>query len=581
VRAVLLLFKVPTSSTRCRLAEAALVSVVVLCACAPRPSGDGAEPGCNRICLEDAVEGYLRALVARNVSGVPLAAGATFVEDMQVLPIGSGTWTSVTGPGGYRRVVADPDAGRIAALAVVEEGGSKVLLHVILQLSGRVISRIESIVIRDAAAASRYETLALPVEQLVDTAPSPRVAKQALVAAVEAYYSAIERRDPASVEAVLAGKCERLEHGDSTSPGCRSQFETDLLSFVTRVRDRRYLVDEERQTVFALAFLDADGTVRTIRRPDGNAHEAPPYFSVPRTLQVAETFRFEGGKIRHIEVGFAEFPYGTRPPPGDGAAPGAPVSTPVGSSGAGCDRACLISVAQQWVDALATGNRANVPLAADARYTENGQQLPVGDGLWRTVTAVQRDRRIVADPGSGTVGVLAGILEHAVPGVLAARLKVTAGRLTEVEAVVARHERWPPDGDTGTLFGPRLPDAFDPARFASESLAFDRAVRAVAGLGVPEPVGTSFMRGETPRERRQLVRDASQSLALELTLTDVTGASTASASTTGPFTVLEVSLVREGAGQPVELRAVARALPYGSGSGWRQPRGRASVPAVP
>src|SRR5688572_1472936 len=111
--------KVPTSFTRCQPADrfemgsglifaSALLVALVLSACGPPPARDDGAPPCERACLEDLVTAYLRALVARNPSSIPLANGATFVEDMQPVAIGAGTWTSITGVGGYRHIVADP-----------------------------------------------------------------------------------------------------------------------------------------------------------------------------------------------------------------------------------------------------------------------------------------------------------------------------------------------------------------------------------------------------------------------------------------------------------------------------------------
>ena len=527
----------------------ALLVALVLSACGPPPARDDGAPPCERGCLEDLVNAYLRALVARNPSGIPLANGATFVEDMQPVAIGAGTWTSITGVGGYRHIVADPSAGRVAAIVVVEEGGAKVLLNLTLHVANRAITHAESMMVRDMAGASRYEELAVPPSQFLATVASPaRASRQALLAAVDAYYSRMERHDAAGGYDFLAGDCERIEHANSAGLGCRTQFDAGLVPFVTRVRDRRYVVvDEELQTVFAFALLDHDGIARAAT-PDGTTPQVPPYFSVPRTLQAAEMFRFERGKIRFIEMLLAEYPYGTRPA---SVTPAAATASADGSTAAepGCDRECLKSVVARWLDALTTKRRDAMSETPGLRYTENGQVLQVGKGLWTTVTTVSPGRRVVVDPGSGSAGVLVGIIERDVPGALAARLKVEGGRLAEVEAVVARQELSPPDGDTATLFAPRLLDAFDAARFARDWAAFDRAGRdslalSTPGSGLAEPF-------ETPRERRQLVRDTVQGLTLELTLTDVTGAKRGEASTTGPFTVLAVSLTQEREGQAV------------------------------
>ncbi|HSW39880.1 MAG TPA: hypothetical protein VLL97_10345, partial [Acidobacteriota bacterium] len=73
--------------------------------------------------------------------------------------------------------------------------------------------------------------------------------------------------------------------------GCREQFESGLLNFVSRIRDRRFVaVDRERGIVFAFGFFDHD--------------------TINWTWQLAELFRIEKGNIRRIEAIFHRSPYG-------------------------------------------------------------------------------------------------------------------------------------------------------------------------------------------------------------------------------------------------------------------------------
>jgi hypothetical protein len=421
--------------------------------------------------------------------------------------------------------------------------------------------------VRDPVGAARYEELALPPETILATVPPPeRASRQALLATVDQYYSRMERRDSSGGLDFLSADCERLEHANSAGLGCRSQFEAGFVPFVSRVRDRRYLVvDDERQTVFALALLDLDGARRT--PGDGTTPPVAPYFSVPRTLQSAEIFRFERGKIRFIETTLAEYPYGT--PPVSAAAAATVAASPGGArpEAVACDRECLTSVVARWLDALATRRRDGLFEAPGLRYTENGQAVPVGKGIWTTITAVNAQRRVAMDAASGTAGVLVGISEQDVPGALAARLRVQRGGIVEIEAMVVRQELVPPDGNTATLFAPRLREAFDPTRFALEWAAFDSG-----GSDDPALAMTSYAwvpsAEAAARERRQLVRDPVQGLTFDLTMTDVTGADRGRAAATGPFTVMSVSLTKVRDGKPVASQSLARALPFKSRSGW-------------
>jgi hypothetical protein len=47
-----------------------------------------------------------------------------------------------------------------------------------------------------------------------------------------------------------------------------------------------------------------------------------------------------------------------------------------------CDRACLEGFVDQYLAALVAQDPSRLPLAKNARYTENGQELKLGDGMW-------------------------------------------------------------------------------------------------------------------------------------------------------------------------------------------------------
>lgn len=60
--------------------------------------------------------------------------------------------------------------------------------------------------------------------------------------------------------------------------------------------------------------------------------------------------------------------------------------TAANARGAGCDRACLENMITQYVIAMVAHDPSQIPVAADARFTENSHELKLGEGLWKTVT---------------------------------------------------------------------------------------------------------------------------------------------------------------------------------------------------
>ena len=83
---------------------------------------------------------------------------------------------------------------------------------------------------------------------------------------------------------------------------CREQFESGLLHFVSRIRDRRYVaVDEERGIVVAFGFFDHDaGKNRHFTTPDGRSIVGGP--QEPYTWEIAEAFKVEKGLLHEVEA---------------------------------------------------------------------------------------------------------------------------------------------------------------------------------------------------------------------------------------------------------------------------------------
>jgi hypothetical protein len=110
-----------------------------------------------------------------------------------------------------------------------------------------------------------------------------------------------------------------------------------------------------------------------------------------------------------------------------------------------CDEACLKGFMDRYLQALTKHDPASLPMGSQYRFTENGAQLALGsEGLWATFNSLGSYRHDVFDPASGGVASYLSITEnHEIPfsDLLAVRLKVVDGRITEVETVVDRHAR--------------------------------------------------------------------------------------------------------------------------------------------
>ncbi|HEX4113618.1 MAG TPA: hypothetical protein VH020_13880 [Stellaceae bacterium] len=113
------------------------------------------------------------------------------------------------------------------------------------------------------------------------------------------------------------------------------------------------------------------------------------------------------------------------------------------------ERQELSGLIDHTLDAMIHRDPARAPLTSSVRYTENGQTLAIGKGLWATATSGGSGRRaVLADTAAARAGWFGTIEENGNPIVLALRIAEADGAVSEIETVVCRgHERiFDPDG---------------------------------------------------------------------------------------------------------------------------------------
>jgi hypothetical protein len=104
-----------------------------------------------------------------------------------------------------------------------------------------------------------------------------------------------------------------------------------------------------------------------------------------------------------------------------------------------CDRTCLLGTVDQYLSALGAHSPAKAPFSGNARFTENAQVLKLGDALWNTADANTIGYKlVVADASVGQAGFYVSMKENGNPVWLSGRLKVSNGRISELETVVLR-----------------------------------------------------------------------------------------------------------------------------------------------
>ena len=293
---------------------------------------------CDRACLENTVDQFLDAFVKHDPKLVPLTRTVKFTENGQRLAVGDGSWRTMIGKGTYRLFVSDPQAGQVAFIGTLREenaqnkDGAAVLIALRLKVESRQIAEVEIFVVRNENAAKNCEKLGMPNHLFLEAVPAAeRMSRADLVKTANMYFSGMQQNDGKGVYP-FTDDCDRYENGNQTTNaptpagqtrpdpktannysgqwGCKEQFDSGLLHFVSRIRDRRYVaVDQERGLVFSFIFFDhMGGDTRHFTTPTGRAVTGGP--TTPWTWELAEMFRLEKGKIHRIEAILDRSPYG-------------------------------------------------------------------------------------------------------------------------------------------------------------------------------------------------------------------------------------------------------------------------------
>jgi len=107
-----------------------------------------------------------------------------------------------------------------------------------------------------------------------------------------------------------------------------------------------------------------------------------------------------------------------------------------------CDRDCLEHTVDAYLAALVAHKPGKLPIAKGAKFVENTVPTKIGEGLWKSASAVPTTFKIyVPDPTAQQVGFLGVMQENGKPIELALRLKLEQGRITEIEHLIARELR--------------------------------------------------------------------------------------------------------------------------------------------
>jgi hypothetical protein len=278
------------------------------------------------------VDAYLDAMTSRDPSRLPLAPGAKFTENGQVIPLSKGLWGSATPdpPAKVATAVADTTTSQVGFFGAASEHAEGVLLSGRLKVEAGRLSEMEQLVVRQNNSLFGlfgYEGMGEPrphFEQVVE--PSHRSSREELVSVANRYFDGIERND-GSLIPVRRGTV-RFENGVQTvrrpAPGdsgfaegvrmeVDEQISTGFFEYITEIRDRRYpVIDEERGLVLGIVFFEHPGHLTHVEVKGAGTVELRPFAKRPNSALIFELFKVEAGQITAVEAMLELFPYGMR-----------------------------------------------------------------------------------------------------------------------------------------------------------------------------------------------------------------------------------------------------------------------------
>jgi hypothetical protein len=313
----------------------ALLGIATLGAMLAQPSYAHKSPGarsavssnvCDRECLYGFLDQYLKALLAKDPSHLPLAKTVKFTENNVSMKIGDGLWNTVTGLGSHDVRFADVKNGQAGYLGVVEETRTSSPLALRLKIKDGKIAEVETVIARPQSSASGSPDLDHYVDKPVlrDVLPADqRSSREKMISLVDGYFDTLQRND-GTLHTEFDEDCNREENGvrstnnpglkifPVTNLGCADQFRMGYFRYDDRVRDRRYpVVDDERGLVLAAMFIDHSGRLGTYKLTDGRVLESS--MKTPSTLCILELFKIKSGKLLQIQAVMTNVPYNMPP----------------------------------------------------------------------------------------------------------------------------------------------------------------------------------------------------------------------------------------------------------------------------
>jgi hypothetical protein len=248
---------------------------IVLSAALLAPAASFAQVACTRDGLQAATDLYMEAQSKGDPSGMPLANGLAYIENMQVVDIKSSVIQKPLKID-FHRTLIDPASCQTFTEVIVTDKTHPYVLGTRLRINHDKIAEIESMVTQQGDwlfNADNYFKWS-PNEDWGVIPPGQRDSRDTLVAAANAYFDAFLEK---KLDLVPWGyPCNRTEGGIRTGKGAPDDSCTVGVPAGVNIVARRFIVDETIGAVVGFCTFGVGG------------------------LADSHVFRVEKGKLRYV-----------------------------------------------------------------------------------------------------------------------------------------------------------------------------------------------------------------------------------------------------------------------------------------
>jgi hypothetical protein len=256
---------------------------IALCGALLAPTLSHAEVSCTRGGLQEAVNLYVAAQTKGDLSGLPLAKGVGYIENMAAADIQKGFVTKAVKIDHHRSFL-DPDSCQTFTEVIVTNKDAPYVVATRLRVNHDKIAEVETLWtttgywLFNADAYLKYSS----TEKWDPIPAEKRDTRGTLVGAANAYLDAFLEK---KIDLVPWGfPCVRIEGGAYTGKGTPSDSCEVGVPGGVNIANRRFVVDEVLGTVAVFCTFGAGG-------PNGGS-------GAPDT----HLFRVENGKLRYVHT---------------------------------------------------------------------------------------------------------------------------------------------------------------------------------------------------------------------------------------------------------------------------------------